>query len=201
MSADFHKSGRRLGTGDGHGPTVAAMPTELPDATSPEPLTLIPPESLALVGQTESAPVTAEITALGAQRYAHAVGDLNPIYFDEAAAKAAGYRGLVAPPTFIQWALAPSRALSEINDDGLFAAKSGSQRLRLRVSRTLFGGEEWDFLEPVCVGDQITSTSRLAALEEKQGSKGPFVRITRETTFTNQVGDVVARARGIGIAR
>ena len=71
----------------------------------------------------------------------------------------------------------------------------------LRVSRTMFGGEEWDFLCPVHVGDRITATGRLAGLDEKQGSKGPFVRITRETTFTNQDGEVVARTRQIGIAR
>ncbi len=159
---------------------------------------LIPPETLALVGKAEAESVVGDITAVGAQRYAQAVGDLNPVYFDAAAAKAAGYRSLAAPPTYVQYALVRGRALGDIREDGLFKGNSG---LRLRVSRTMFGGEEWDFLEPVCVGDQITATSCLAGLDEKQGSKGPFVRITRETTYTNQLGQVVARARQIGIAR
>lgn len=51
------------------------------------------------------------------------------------------------------------------------------------------------------VGDWITAETRLAALDQKDGSKGPFVRITRETTYRNQAGDVVARTRQIGIAR
>ena len=159
---------------------------------------LIPPESLAFVGQIEREPVTATVTATGAQRYAQAVGDLNPIYFDDAAAKAAGYDGLVAPPTYVQYALVMGRPLDKIRDDGLF---SGGTGVRLRVQRTMFGGEEWDFLESVMVGDTITATTRVAALDEKRGSKGPFVRITRETTFTNQHGRDVARTRQIGIAR
>lgn len=159
---------------------------------------LIPTESLALVGQVESTSGPVEITALGAQRYAHAVGDLNPVYFDETAAVAAGYRGIVAPPTYVQYALVRTRPLDEIRDDGLF---KGNSALRLRVQRTMFGGEEWDFVEPVHIGDTITSASSLVGLDEKQGGKGPFVRITRETTYTNQSGHVVARARQIGIAR
>lgn len=161
---------------------------------------LIPPESLAQVGRVQSQPVVAQVTASGAQRYAQAVGDLNPVYFDEEAAKAAGHRTIVAPPTYVQYALVQGRPLGDIREDGLFGGGGGSS-LRLRVSRTMFGGEEWDFVEPVHVGDTITGTSRLAALDEKQGSKGPFVRITRETTFTNQFGAVVARSRQIGIAR
>ena len=164
------------------------------DATS-----RIPAETLALNGRTDGTSVTAVITAEGSQRYAHAVGDRNPIYFDLEAAHVAGYRDLVVPPTYVQYALLRSRPLEEVREDGLFAGKRSA--MVLRVSRTMFGGEEWDFLGPVHVGDRITATGRLAGLDEKQGSKGPFVRITRETTYTNQFGEVVACARQIGIAR
>ena len=159
---------------------------------------LIPAETLALVGSVEVASAATEVTAEGAQRYAQAVGDLNPIYFDADAARAAGYRGLVAPPTYVQYALVQGRPQADIREDGLFR---GTSPLRLRVQRTMFGGEEWDFVAPVHVGDRITGTTRIAALDEKQGSKGPFVRITRETTYTNQDGELVARTRQIGIAR
>lgn len=150
-----------------------------------------------MVGR-ESEPVHADITATGAQRYAQAVGDLNPVYFDDDAARAAGYRSAIAPPTYVQYALVRGRPLDQIREDGLFI---GGSSVHLRVERTMFGGEEWDFLEPVHLGDRITARSRLAALDEKQGSKGPFVRITRETVYSNQTGAVVARSRQIGIAR
>ncbi|MBI5947290.1 MAG: MaoC family dehydratase N-terminal domain-containing protein [Chloroflexi bacterium] len=160
---------------------------------------LIPPETLAMVGELLGEPVSAEITAKEAQRYAQAVGDLDPIYFDEAAAKAAGYRGLVAPPTFVSHVVVQGQPLDRLREDGLF--RTGARAMPLRVRRSMFGGEEWDFLEPACVGDTITAESRLKAIEEKQGGSGAFVLTTRETTYTNRRGEVVARARQIGIAR
>lgn len=159
---------------------------------------MIPSESMERVGEVLAGPVTVVIDRREAQRYAYAVGDENPIYFDEEAAQAAGYRTLVAPPTYVTHAVVQPRSADELRTDGLYRSGAG---VRLAVSRVMFGGEEWDFAEPVCVGDEITATSRLAALDQKEGSKGPFVRQVRETTFVNQFGAEVARSRQIGIAR
>ena len=161
-------------------------------------LGLVTPEAAEQIGKPTGPPRTATVDAEGARRYAHAVGDDNPIWFDEAAAHAAGYRAIPVHPTYVQYALVEGRPLTEIGTDGLFR---GGARLPLNVHRVMFGGEEWDFVDTVHVGDTITAVSRVADLDEKDGSKGPFVRITRETTFTNQHGDVVARTRQIGIAR
>jgi len=165
--------------------------------TSPAP-SLIPAETAARVGELLAPPVTVTITAEGSQRYAQAVGDLNPVYFDEGAARAAGYRTLIVPPTYVAYALVQGRSLADIGVDGLFV---GERPIRLEVARIMFGGEEWDFLAPVHVGDAVTGEVRLAAIDQKDGTKGPFVRITREITYRNGSGDVVARTRQIGIAR
>lgn len=165
-------------------------------------MSLIPDATRALIGQALVAPVTVVIDARESQRYAQAVGDVNPLYFDEAAAKAAGHRTLLAPPTYITHARVQPRGLDELREDGLYHFEDG---VALNVERIMFGGEEWDFLEAVCVGDEITAETRLLDLDEKAGSKGPFVRVVRETTFTRSEpnGDavVVARSRQIGIAR
>ncbi len=150
------------------------------------------------MGELLAAPVTVTVTAEGSQRYAQAVGDLNPIYFDEAAARAAGYRTLVVPPTYVAYALVQGRPLAGIGTDGLFG---GEKSIRLEVARIMFGGEEWDFIAPVHVGDVVTGEARLTAIDQKDGSKGPFVRITREITYRTGDGEVVARTRQIGIAR
>ena len=152
-----------------------------------------------MVGQPLGPPVSAEITRREAQRYARAVGDLDPIYFDEAAARAAGYDGLVAPPTFVGHAVVEGSTLADLREDGLWVDRG--QRLRLSVSRTMFGGEEWEFRAPVLVGDTISAERRLGKVEEKDGRSGPFVLIHYETTFTNRRGDVVAVSRLVGIAR
>lgn len=152
-----------------------------------------------MVGKPLGEPVSAVVTRREAQRYARAVGDLSPIYFDEAAARAAGYGGLVAPPTFVGHAVVEGSTLDDLRGDGLWMDRG--PKLRLAVSRTMFGGEEWEFRVPVLVGDTITAQRRLGAVEEKEGRTGPFVLIHYETTFTNQRDEIVAVSRLVGIAR
>ena len=50
-------------------------------------------------------------------------------------------------------------------------------------------------------GDRITAKIHIQNIEEKSGRSGRFVLITRETLYTNQDGDVVARGRFSVIAR
>ncbi len=152
-----------------------------------------------MVGAALGEAVSAVVSRREAQRYARAVGDLDPIYFDEAAARAAGYGGLVAPPTFVGHAVVEGSTLEDLREDGLWSDRS--RKLRLAVSRTMFGGEEWEFRHPVLIGDTVTAQRRLGAVEEKDGRSGPFVLLHYETTFTNQRDEVVAISRLVGIAR
>lgn len=160
---------------------------------------LIPDETRSMLGQLLSEPVTGVITAAAAQRFALAADDLNPLYFDEAAAKAAGYRTTLIPPVFLAWSLNPPRPVSQVREDGLYRGEG--KRVSLNVKRVMFGGEEWEFLAPLYAGDTYTSETRLKSLEEKSGGSGPFVLQMTETTYTNQDGVVVARATGRSIAR
>ena len=112
----------------------------------------------------------------------------------------AGYDGLVAPPTFVGHAVVEGGTLDDLREDGLWRDRGGTP-IRLHVSRTMFGGEEWEFRAPVLVGDTITAQRRLGAVEEKDGRSGPFVLLHYETTFTNQRDEVVAISRLVGIAR
>jgi acyl dehydratase len=160
---------------------------------------LIPPETRALLGQRLGAPVSATLHAREVERFAYAAGDTNPIYFDDTAARAAGYRARVVPPAFLVWALEPPRPLEALREDGLW--RDAGPPLRLAVSRVLYGGEDWEYRAAVHAGDTITAETRLASLEEKTGASGPFVLLTSETTYTNQAGEVVAIVRGKRIAR
>lgn len=162
-------------------------------------MSLIPPETRALVGERLGEPASATIHAQDAERFAYAAGDTNPIYLDDAAARAAGYRARVVPPGFLVWALEPPRPLAALREDGLW--RDAGPPLRLRVSRVLYGGEEWEYRAPVYAGDSIRAETRLASLEEKAGGSGPFVLMTTETTYTNQASEIVAIARGRRIVR
>jgi acyl dehydratase len=160
---------------------------------------LIPESAREQIGQLTQEPVTAQITARDAQRYAMAVDDLNPVYFDEEAARAAGYDGLVAPPTFVGHVVAATRPLTELRPDGLY--RGGGNRLDLRVRRVMAGGDEWEFVRPAYVGDVVTAETRLHSLEQREGRTGAFVTTVVQTVFTNQDGELVARLYQTGIAR
>ena len=58
---------------------------------------LVTDEMRAEIGK-ESAPWTCEVDKTAIRMFARSVGHTDPIYYDEAAAKAAGYRSLPCPP-------------------------------------------------------------------------------------------------------
>ena len=57
-------------------------------------------EMRSVVG-TQSPPWTYEVTTTSIRAFARGVGYTDPVYFDEEAAKAAGYRSLPAPPGYV----------------------------------------------------------------------------------------------------
>ena len=61
---------------------------------------IITDEMRAAIGK-ESDPVTYEVDNTGCRQFARAVGYTDPIFYDEEAAKARGYRAIVAPAGFI----------------------------------------------------------------------------------------------------
>ena len=162
---------------------------------------LVPEATTAMVGQPLGDPVSAVVTRREAQRYARAVGDLDPIYFDEDAAAAAGYDGLVAPPTFVGHAVVEGATLDDLREDGLWRRPRPDADPPPRVAHACSAARSGSSAHPVLVGDTITAQRRLGAVEEKDGRSGPFVLLHYETTFTNQHDEVVAVSRLVGIAR
>ena len=61
---------------------------------------LITDEMRAQIG-VESAPWDSEVDKTWVRMFARSVGHTDPVYFDEAAAKAAGYRSLPCPPGYL----------------------------------------------------------------------------------------------------
>jgi acyl dehydratase len=65
----------------------------------------------------------------------------------------------------------------------------------------LNGGNRFEYLAPVKVGDRITATGRVADVYEKAGSSGNMLFIIFETEYVNQDRETVARVRGTAIRR
>ena len=80
-------------------------------------------------------------------------------------------------------------------DDG-----RGRLKLPFDLKRVLHGEQEYEFLLPIHAGDALTAVSRIVDMYEKPGRRGGTMTFgVTETEYRNQRGELVARARSVGI--
>lgn len=149
---------------------------------------VITDEMRAEIGK-ESEPVTFEVDKTACRMFARAVGYTDPVFFGEDAARAAGYRGILAPVGFLGHPVYDPNKPQRLG--GYFRADS-------RFKRILNGGTDVEYFDTVCAGDTLTAISRLVDLSEREGRLGPMLITTTETTYRRD-GKVVAVMRGTGI--
>jgi 3-hydroxybutyryl-CoA dehydratase len=114
--------------------------------------------------------------------YCVAVGETNPLYTDEASAKAGPYGGLTAPP-----AMLPSLSFGE--------GGPGSMGLdpKVRFGNTaMFAGARLETFAPVRPGDTITARVQVKEVFPKTGRSGTMLFVVHRTSYTNQDGVQVA---------
>jgi acyl dehydratase len=120
------------------------------------------------------------------REYAAVLGIENPVHFDREAAKAAGFRDIVAPPMFCVVYSAPALAPAMFDPD-----------VGMNFATMVHGSQEFEWSEPACSGDQITTTAKCLEIFEKDG-KGFYVF---ETNSVNQAGEQVVRGVWTNIVR
>lgn len=138
-----------------------------------------------LIGR-ESEPTVVEVEKGAIRRFAEAIGDPSPLALDEAAARAAGFAGLVAPPTFA-------------------VALGWSERFRhsldLGTRSVLHGEQSFEYARPIVAGDRLTVRSKVADVQERAGASGPMDVIVIEDEGRDDRGELVFRARATFILR
>lgn len=120
--------------------------------------------------------------------FAKVVGLTDPIYTDEAAARAAGYRGIVAPPTFIFGAPGDSGETMLL-----------IETLDIDLGKVLHGEQRFDYHAPVCAGDTLRFQSNVTDIYDKKGGALEFV--VNDTRVTNQLGEHVADLHSVIVVR
>lgn len=123
------------------------------------------------------APDSMPIELMSIRRMALTVEDFDPIHFDEAAARARGYRGVVAP-----WPL-------------LWLAFFNCRDAPLKFSfgkATIHGGDSYEFHEPMVAGDTVTVSASVSETSVKQGKAGPMGIVVTRREFHNQLGQLCA---------
>jgi acyl dehydratase len=129
------------------------------------------------------------------QRWAAAIGDHNPLYFDAAYAGRFGHRDVVMPPMYVQHVTSGVLDLGRLRPDGI-GQQSASGALALpRCPRRMAGGETVTFHRDAYPGDHLVSVQRLGSIEEKQGRSGRFVLMTLVTTYTRDEELITENAR------
>ena len=117
--------------------------------------------------------VDVEITRRDIAKFAHATGETDPVHFDAEAARAAGYRDVVAPAMFYLLLRSEPyhlRPRVELGSDG-----SATDDLPpLALKRAMAGETRLTFDGRFVAGDVVTCRKRLVDLTEKQGRSGPL---------------------------
>jgi acyl dehydratase len=120
------------------------------------------------------------------REYANAVGEDNPVHHDREAARAAGFRDVVAPPMFAVVYSAGAMGPAILDPD-----------VAINLPLMLHGSQEFVWSEPVCAGDTVMTAAEVKQIFEKDG-KGFYVF---ESVSRNQDGKEVARGTWTNIVR
>jgi acyl dehydratase len=127
-----------------------------------------------------------EVTREMIQAFSQSIGEIGAVFNDEAAAHAAGYRSIVAPPTLCT----------------LYVRRVELPDIKLKFGRTRFhAGQRVQAKAPIFAGDLLNASSHLKEVYPKTGRSGTMVFIVWETTFRNQSGEVVAEVQESYAAR
>lgn len=125
------------------------------------------------LGPADSMP----IERLSARRMALAIENFDPIHYDDAAARARGHRGIVAPWPLLWLIFFNCR-------DAPLAFSFGKA--------TIHGQDSYEFHEPMIVGDVITVSARVDDTALKQGKSGAMGVVVTRREFRNQLGQLCA---------
>ena len=122
------------------------------------------------------------------QFFAKATGESRPEYIDVAAAHAAGYTDIPAPPTFLFSADLDSGVEDRFLKD-----------LQIPITNLLHGEQSFIYHKPVCAGDTVTVRTVISDIYDKKNGALEFV--VRKSSAVNQRDELVAEFQSIAIFR
>ena len=130
-------------------------------------------------GRTFPASAPYEVSRVKIAEFAEAIGDPNRIYRDQAAAQAAGYPDVIAPPTF---AIVVSMAAS--------GQAIGDPDLGINYAMVVHGEQRFEYARPLRAGDVVTAQSTIETIREVASN----VLLTTRTEIATVAGEHVCTA-------
>jgi acyl dehydratase len=138
------------------------------------------------LGRTFPAAAPYEVSRVKIAEFADAIGDPNPLYRDRAAAQAAGYADVIAPPTF---AIVISMAGS--------APAVADPGLGLNYAMVVHGEQRFEYSRQLMAGDVVTAQATISDIKEA----GRNVLMTTETQIRTVDGEHVCTAHSTLVER
>jgi acyl dehydratase len=144
------------------------------------------PINAGYAGRTFAASEPYEVSRVKLAEFAEAIGDANPVYRDRAAARAAGYPDVIAPPTFpiVITMIATRTALA---DPGL----------GLNYAMVVHGEQRFSYSRPLHAGDVVTAQATITDIREA----GSLTMITTETQVRTVDGEHVCTGHATIVER
>jgi acyl dehydratase len=122
------------------------------------------------------------------------IGATDPSHYDAAAARAAGYADVMAPPNLlaamVEWGVGTPEP--ELEPDG--TPHDGDVPLGDGL-RVMGAGEEMELVNPVLAGTEVVLETTLESVTPKQTRAGTCVFVTTLNTFASAEGAVLNRNR------
>ena len=138
------------------------------------------------LGRTFAAAEPYEVSRVKIADFADAIGDPNPLYRDKAAAQAAGYPDVIAPPTF---AILITMAGS--------ARAVGDPGLGLNYAMVVHGEQRFEYSRQILAGDVVTAQATISDIKDA----GRNVLLTTTTEIRTVEGEHVCTAHSTLVER
>ncbi len=129
----------------------------------------------------EFPPFQVEVEKGRLRLFAKAIGETNPVYFDETLAREAGYRSILMPPTF------PFCLGREIPDP-----TDTLTLLNIDLASVLHGAQKFQFHAGICAGDILYGQKRIMDIYDKKNGALEFVEV--KTDFRDREGQLLCEA-------
>jgi acyl dehydratase len=138
------------------------------------------------LGRTFPAAAPYEVSRVKIAEFAEAIGDPNPLYRDKAAAQAAGYADVIAPPTFAI-VISMAGAASAVADPGL----------GLNYAMVVHGEQRFEYTRQLRAGDVVTAQATISDIRDA----GRNVLMTTQTELRTVDGEHVCTAHSTLVER
>lgn len=93
------------------------------------------------------------------REFSRAVFATNPINLDPAAAQAAGYADVVAPPTF-----------AVVIQEGTLAQLLAAPNSGIELTRVVHGSQQFSYTRPIVAGDELTAQLTVESIKTLAGN-------------------------------